>query len=376
MQGSARLLPPARIIPAIAEHRERWQAHAQMWRRLQMATLGFETLGLSTGGDDPDPGSDRLVETIEFGSNPGALRMFTWAPPELPSRPALVVVLHGCTQTAAGYGLGVGWAALAERYGFVLLLPQQQPANNPGSCFNWFLPDRSALEAESIAQMVNAAIARFGADRRRAFVTGLSAGGAMTSVMLATRPDLFAGGGIIAGLPYGTATNLNEALESMANVRPRSARAWGDLVRAASPHRGPWPRISVWHGTADAVVNPGNAVEIVKQWREVHALLPAATATTAVNGVAREAWGRDGRDVIECWTVPGMAHGAPLASGGDGHCGVPGPFVLEAGISSSWHIARFWGLAGERTDRPAALAEAPWSVTEWARRLARAAGWH
>jgi len=365
------LLPPARIIPAIAEHRKRWQARTQMWHRLQL-----ESLGLATGGDDLDPGPDRLTETRAFGSNPGKLRMFTWVPPERPRHPAMVVVLHGCTQTAAEYGLDVGWAELADRYGFVVLLPQQQPANNPSNCFNWFLPESSAHEAVSIAQMIDTASKALGIDRRRVFVTGLSAGGAMASIMLATRPDLFAGGAIIAGLPYGTAASLNEALDSMTYVRPLAARAWGDLVRSASPHRRRWPRISVWHGTADAVVNAGNAVEIVKQWRDVHDLLPTPAATETVNGFLREVWGSDGHDVIECWTLPGMAHGAPLATGGEEGCGAPGPFVLDAGISSSWRIARFWGLTGEPSgDAGAAESVAlRWSLLRWLGRLTGTAG--
>ena len=360
------MLSPESIIPAIAEHHERWQARAQAWHRLQLASLG-----LPTGADD-DPG-DGLLETRAFGSNPGALRMFTYTPPGLPRRPGLIVVLHGCTQTAAGYGLGIGWATLADRYGFVVLLPQQQPTNNPNSCFNWFVPDAAAREAQSIAQMTETAIAAWGVDRRRVFVTGLSAGGAMASVMLATRPDLFAGGGIIAGLPYGTASNLTEALESMAHGRAWSARDWGNLVRAASRHRGPWPRISVWHGTADAVVSPRNADEIVMQWSDLHGLR-ASAVTETVNGCSRQVWRRrDGRAVIESWTIPGMAHGAPLATGGDEPCGVPGPFALDVGISSSWHIANFLGLTARPGDaRPARRKR---SLAGWIARLARAAGW-
>src|SRR5215813_15606619 len=87
----------------------------------------------------PDKGSTRLREIFGFGSNPGNLRMFVHRPPTLANNPALVVVLHGCTQTAAGYDLGAGWSTLADRYGFALLMPQQQPANNPNLCFNWFL---------------------------------------------------------------------------------------------------------------------------------------------------------------------------------------------------------------------------------------------
>ena len=85
----------------------------------------------------------RLHETRDFGSNPGNLRMMRYLPPALAEHPALVVVLHGCTQSAAGYDLGAGWSTLADRYGFALLLPEQQRSNNPNGCFNWFLPEHN-----------------------------------------------------------------------------------------------------------------------------------------------------------------------------------------------------------------------------------------
>ena len=55
-----------------------------------------------------------LVETTEFGANPGALKMFSYVPEQLARSPALVVVLHGCGQTAASYDLGAGWSTLAR----------------------------------------------------------------------------------------------------------------------------------------------------------------------------------------------------------------------------------------------------------------------
>jgi poly(hydroxyalkanoate) depolymerase family esterase len=67
---------------------------------------------------------------------------------------------------------------------------------------------RDAGEALSIRQMIEKVIVQFGTDRRRVFVTGLSAGGAMTSVMLATYSEVFAGGAILAGLPYGSASSV------------------------------------------------------------------------------------------------------------------------------------------------------------------------
>ena len=185
--------------------------------------------------------------------------MFTYVPKNCRAAPALVVVLHGCTQTAAGYDLGAGWSTLADRYGFVLLFAEQTPANNPKTCFNWFLPGdttRDRGEALSIRQMVEKTIGAHGIDRARVFITGLSAGGAMTAAMLATYPEVFAAGAIIAGLPYGTAGNVQQAFESMFQGRSHIPQVWGDLVRGASTHRGPWPRVAIWHGDQDPTVKP------------------------------------------------------------------------------------------------------------------------
>jgi poly(hydroxyalkanoate) depolymerase family esterase len=299
-----------------------------------------------------DVSSGPLQEIENFGSNPGALRMFAYSPPDLAPGSALVVVLHGCTQTAAGYDHGAGWSTLADRYGFALLFPQQQKLNNPNGCFNWFLPGdikRDRGEAHSIRQMVERIVKDKKIDRDRVFVTGLSAGGAMTSVMLATYPEVFAGGAIVAGLPYGAANNVQQAFESMYQSPARPPRGWGDLVRAASRHGGPWPRLSVWHGTGDTTVIPANAVEILKQWTDVHALPETPSRQEMVDGFPRQVWSNAaGDDLIESFTIPNMAHGTPLAVGqGDDQTGAAGPFLLDVGISSSYHIAKFWGLTGK-----------------------------
>ena len=298
-------------------------------------------------------GSTRLREIFDFGSNPGKLRMFGYRPPTLADNPALVVVLHGCTQTAAGYDLGAGWSTLADRYGFALLLPEQQRSNNPNGCFNWFQPAHSRRdqgEPLSIRQMIEKSVVDQGIDRHRVFITGLSAGGAMTSNMLACYPEVFAGGAIVAGLPYGAATTVQQAFKSMFQSPSRSAREWGDLVRKASSHRGPWPRVSVWHGNADKTVIPSNALEILKQWTEIHGLPLSPSVKTRVDGFPREVWiNGAGDELIEAYTIPNMAHGAPLAiSEAEGACGAPGPFLLPVGISSSYHIAKFFGIAVAR----------------------------
>jgi poly(3-hydroxybutyrate) depolymerase len=81
---------------------------------------GFGVYGFGTDSRSP------VAEIGDFGSNPGSLRMFSFVPDSLQKRPALVVVLHGCGQTAAGYDVGTGWSTLASRYGFALLMPEQR----------------------------------------------------------------------------------------------------------------------------------------------------------------------------------------------------------------------------------------------------------
>ena len=185
----------------------------------------------------------RLQEMTAFGSNPGNLQMLVYRPEQSLTSPPLVVALHGCGQTAEEYDRGTGWSSLADRLGFLVLYPQQQHLNNPKNCFSWFLPGdttRGQGEALSIQQMVEHAIRHYGVDRRKVFVTGLSAGGAMAGVMLATYPEVFAGGAIIAGLPYGSARTVQQAFEAMFTDQYSSGRALGDRIRSASSCRGPW----------------------------------------------------------------------------------------------------------------------------------------
>jgi poly(hydroxyalkanoate) depolymerase family esterase len=292
----------------------------------------------------------RLQELTGFGSNPGNNRLFVYVPKKRPQRPALVVALHGCGQSAAGYDSGSGWSTLADELGFVVLYPQQQRSNNPQGCFSWFVPDhtsRDSGEVLSIRQMVAHVSDAFAIDRKRVFVTGLSAGGAMASAMLATYPEVFAGGAIIAGLPYGCATSVEEAFAAMLGKRTRATYPLGNRVRDASRHRGPWPKISVWHGGADPIVRPTNAEDIVRQWTEVHDLPPDPANEESGPNHMRRVWEDEaGQTVIESYTIPGMGHGVPIALGAEGEsCGTIAPFFIPVGISSTRRIAQFWGLS-------------------------------
>jgi feruloyl esterase len=130
---------------------------------------------------------------------------------------------------------------------------------------------------------------------------------------------------------------------------PRSPSDLGDLVRHASKYNGPWPKLSVWHGSADRTVNPANADEIVKQWLDLHQLPAAPMAQGMVDGYPRQVWwNAEGETMVESYTITNMAHGTPLGlAANDERYGVEGAYLIEAGISSSYHIANFFGL----TDR-------------------------
>jgi len=290
-----------------------------------------------------------LIEIDRFGANPGGLKMFAYVPAQRQPLLPLVVVLHGCGQGAVEYDLGAGWSTLAKHYGFALLLPEQQRANNGQRCFNWFQPEDTARdqgEVCSIRQMIARMVADCAIDPNRIFVTGLSAGGAMTMTMLSAYPELFAAGAVIAGLPFGTARNMRDAILQMRLPPARPAGELGDLVRRASRHRGKWPKLSVWHGTADYTVHPDNAGEIVKQWLDLHQLPLAPMAQAKVDGYPHQQWwNADGETVVESFTITNMTHGTPIGvAANDKRYGKAGPFLLEAGISSSYHIAKFFGV--------------------------------
>lgn len=292
----------------------------------------------------------RLQPMSDFGQNPGDLLAWIYIPTTFKPGSPLVVVLHGCTQTAAAYDHGSGWSELADRHGFALLFPEQQRNNNPNLCFNWFAAadtTRGQGEVHSISQMVVSLTDRYSVDRTNIYVTGLSAGGAMAAAMLATYPEMFKAGAIIAGLPFGTASNVPEAFDRMRGHGVQESRILADKVRQASDHQGAWPAVAVWHGTADRTVDPINMEAIIGQWWHLHELKDAPIITSQSQRHQCRTWSDNGGVTrVEAHIISGMGHGTPIESGSDGF-GTRGAFMLDVGISSTWHIAKSWNLIGE-----------------------------
>ena len=284
-----------------------------------------------------------LTEVTNFGTNPGNLSLFFYEPANLPPGAPLVVALHGCSQSAAAYAQ-TGWNALADQYRFAVAYPQ---TNVLGGCFTWFdsaQQTRNGAEVSSIVQMVQHLQATRQLSVQRTYITGLSAGGAMTAVLLATQPDVFAAGAVIAGVPFACATSAFGASTCMTVPPPLTPALWGAKVRSVSGIANfAHPRVSLWQGTTDTTVWLANQQRLIDQWTDVNGI--DNTADTSVqNGsvLHREFKNGAGQVLVESWTVTAMGHGTPVDP--QSGCGTAGAYVLDVGLCSSLKIAEFFGL--------------------------------
>ena len=320
--------------------------------------------GCTLGKGAPPAVQQLLTEVPNFA--PGAdanLRMYKYVPPGIGSNPPMVVVLHHCFQGAADYLDDSGWHTIADRYGLVLLMPQQSVRNDISYCFSWShqtTQTRGMGESYAISLMIERMIRDHNIDRGRIFVTGLSAGGSMALIMMATYPELFAGGGVIGAVPFGCASSGIEfprcLLGGDASADQPDPVALGNRVRAVNrAYRGPWPRVSIWHGTEDQVSRPINGELIRLQWLNVHGLGVNPSERARLGPYPRDLYrNARGEVAVEFITLTGIGHSTPVDSAhgcGHGDMGV-GNFITDIGICSSEVLAEFWGL------RPAS-AQAP-----------------
>jgi poly(hydroxyalkanoate) depolymerase family esterase len=215
-----------------------------------------------------------LVRVKKFGRNPGNLKMYIHVPPSFSDSAKVhpvVVVLHGCMELAGRVSLETGWNKLADIYGFYVVYPQQRIANNPQHCFNWFRKRNNTKnkgETASIKSMIDYMLKKYPADTNNIFIYGVSAGGAMTSIMMACYPDLFNTGCVVAGGPYMHGVGMKDAAAAIKNRTPED---WADIVKKQNPgYTGEYPRLIIIHGDEDKIVNIKNAYKLVYQWTSLH----------------------------------------------------------------------------------------------------------
>jgi poly(hydroxyalkanoate) depolymerase family esterase len=295
--------------------------------------------------------AEALQSVPGFGTNPGNVRMYKHIPENAPENAPLVVVLHGCTQTAESYAKDTGFNDLADRLGFLVVYAEQDSKNNDFKCFNWFSSDdadRGRGEAASIAQMVEKMKADHSIDASKVFVTGVSAGGCMTANMMAAYPDVFAGGAVMAGIPRQCATDATEGMMCMFIPKDRSPQEWGNDVRDASPMsaQNSYPVIAVFHGTADDKVPVAYAGELMEQWTNVHQTDATPDIDEEFRGHRHRVYNdADGKPVAEVYLLEGMGHGIAVDPGsGPDEGGNEGEYAFNEGVWSSYYAAKFWGI--------------------------------
>lgn len=311
-----------------------------------------------------------LTQVTGFGSNPGNLRLWKYVPAGLPANAPLVVAMHGCTESASVYSAETEWGNLGDRFKFAVVFPETSSANNSLSCFNWFQPgdiSRDQGEALSIKQMVDHMKSAHGSDPARVFVTGMSAGGFMTTVMMAAYPDVFAGGAVNSGGAYACATTLTDTSSCQNGNVSRTPAQWGALVKNAFPgYAGPYPRLIGFHGATDSTVAPADLQQQVDQWSNVLGIDGTAdvneTFRTATHKVFRDA---GGRAMIETYLVSGMGHALTVDPGtAVDQGGATGAFCEDHNVYSSFYAAQFFGLTatsggGGDTTPPTVTITAP-----------------
>jgi poly(hydroxyalkanoate) depolymerase family esterase len=234
----------------------------------------------------------------------------------------LVVALHGCTQTADQFRELTQWDKLAEAKGFLVVFPEQNANSNSQKCWNFFQGEhmqRGSGEPAEIADLTTWVEQNYTVNPDMVYVNGLSAGGAMASVMATTYPDLYAAVGIGSGCEYAATAGC----AGSKSAPPVQAGQSSYQVMGAQAHKMPF---IVFEGDADTTVPPVNAAQVVEQWQVTNDWIDDG----ANNGSVPRAPTSTTTEV-----APG-GRSYTLNSYGDGHGAELGQFWLVGGMGHAW----------------------------------------
>lgn len=297
-----------------------------------------------------------LTVIKDFGTNPGNLHMYMHIPQQLlapKERHPLVIVLHGCLQTAKLIEEESGWDKLADHFGFYTLYPQQKFGNNPGGCFNWFNKhdvEKDKGEVLSIRQMIDHALAMYPVDSNKIFIYGVSAGAAMAAALMADYPFLFNAGAIVAGMAFADGKHKAAILGSRSDSSA-PAEELAAIARAQNPgYNGKYPRLIIWHGSRDKVVSISNAYTLIKQWTGLYhtddnaddSIISFQNHPDITKYIYRDS---AHNEIVAFYKIDHLAHNLMIDPGeAIDQGGKKGWFTVEAGIHSTYWIALDLGL--------------------------------
>jgi poly(hydroxyalkanoate) depolymerase family esterase len=230
-----------------------------------------------------------------------------------PGPAPLLVLLHGCRQSAEDFAAGTRMNEAAEDTGVLVLYPEQSLAGNLLRCWNWYaLQDRSNSDGDAalIAAMTRHIISEHGIDAKRVYVAGMSAGGGMAAVLARDYPELYAALGVHSGVPAGLAHDVFSAIRLMSNG---PAQGEADAVPITVEGLGQSVASIVFHGDEDKTVHPSNGEAIHAAPGSPAQPVGTIQATTepraGQRGFTRSVeFGPGGVTKKELWIVHGAGH--------------------------------------------------------------------
>lgn len=298
----------------------------------------------------------QLKEVNLFGSNPGNLSCYLYVPKNLTSQQAipLVVALHGCTQNALEIATETGWNDLADKFGFIVLYPEQKRVNNASACFNWFSKSdiRFNGESKSIFQMIEFVKTNYSIDKNRVFTYGLSAGAAMSTALLAQYPETFKSGAVLAGGPYGIALNGIQAIGVMKDGRAsfETTEEWAKPVNDLHLKNKIYPSLIVMHGEDDKTVDPINSRNLVSQWIGLHPEINQ-DSFPVLEKINESIYIENYRDsstketIVKLYIIPNLGHQLPVDPGTEvNQGGQVGKYAKDIDFFSTYYIAKDFGI--------------------------------
>lgn len=187
----------------------------------------------------------------------------------------LVVMLHGCSQTAAQFSQGTRFNQLAEEKGFAVIYPQQPLRSHPTRCWNWHDKEvqEGGGEVKLIIGVIEQVVRKYRMDQTRIYIGGLSAGAAMANIVALNYPYLIAAVGMHSGPVFGAGHSRLGGLAVMQAGASNQGHRAINAVLERTPNIPPLPAVVI-HGQDDAVVRPVNADQIALQFRALNRLDP------------------------------------------------------------------------------------------------------